>query len=209
MLSPDTEQSVYELVANGHAQELKDIINKTRGNLGNKYITPMDADGNFQEVKEGSLSEADLIANKAIEMIGSIEGILNNYDLIQSDEQIVQKAIRDQVIIENLNKAKPKDFTTVGLEGLVLKDYKDTRDKIVKIQSLITNLPESEENVEVKKRLQKELKQQVDKINDIQEGKYGIKYFRLAEAYLNKDIFAPLLNISKNQFAKEKYNEEY
>ena len=53
---------------------------------------------------------------------------LNSHNLIQSDEEIINKAVRDRITI-NMMKSSAPDKSSIGLEGLVLEDF-----KMVKIQ---------------------------------------------------------------------------
>lgn len=208
MLPPDTKKSIYELVAAGHKEDLIKMVNRERSKLGNKYITVMDENGNFQEVKPGDKSQADLIADKTIEMINVVDGILNSHDLIHSDEEIVSKAIMDHIIIKDL-KSAAVEGSEIGLEGLVLEDYKRKMVKIGSIQSEITKLEATEGNEKAIKAHKEELKIYVDGINNIMEGKEGSKYYRQALLYLKKDIHSPFLKISKTDFVKETYGVNY
>ena len=114
--------------------------------MGNKYITPLNPDGTIQEKTEtNGISQADLVADRAIEMINLIDGIINSHGLGKSDEEIINKAIRDKIIIDKLKKATPEG-SRIGLEGLVLEDYKTKMAKIVNLESKIKSLSINPEN---------------------------------------------------------------
>lgn len=208
MLAPETQKSLYELIAAGEKNEVINLINSRRASFGNKYITAINQDGSFQEVGENSISQADLIADKAIEMVNVIDGILNSHDLIHTDDEIINKAIMDKIIINDLKKTAPEG-STIGLEGLVLEDYKTKMARIVQTEAKIKSIEDKPENQKAIKSLKDSLKLYVQDVNDILEGKQGSKYFRQAMLYLNKDINSALLKISKNDFAKEKFNVNF
>ena len=208
MVSKDVQKSLYELVAGGHRDEIIDIINKNRQSLGNKYVTAPDMEGNFQESKDGNISQADLIADKAIEMVNVIDGILNSYDLIQSDEEIINKAILDKIIINDLKKTA-QEGKYVGIEGLILEDYKLKMSKLVELDSKIKNLKDTEEDKKAEKLYKDELKIYVKDVQDILEGKHGSKYFRQATLALNKAIHAPFIKISKADYVEKTYEVDY
>ncbi len=207
MMSTETQKSIYELVAGGHKDEVIKVINSSRTKLGNKYITVLGQDGTYGEAKDGT-SQADLIADKAIDMINIVDGILNSHDLIHSDDDIVNKAIMDKIIINDLKRAAPVG-KLIGLEGLVLEDYKEKMSRIVKLESAIKGLGESDENKGAKAAHQQELGIYINDINEILEGKQGSKYYRQALLYLNKDISSAFLKISRSDFAKEMYKVDY
>jgi len=208
MVSPDVQKSMYELVAGGHKDELINMINAKRSMLGNKYITVMDQDGHFQEASETNKSQADLIADKAIDMVNVIDGILNSNNLIHSDEEIVSKAIMDHIIINDMKKTI-QEGSSIGIEGLVLEDYKRKMLKIGELEATLKNLAETDENKDGIKRYKEELKLYVNDINDIMEGKKGHEYFGEASFYLNKKINSAFLKISKFDFTKETYKQNY
>lgn len=221
-LPPNIQKSVYELIAGGQKEEVIKTINKERKRLGNKYITPINEDGSFQEVSEdNAISQADLVADKAIDMVNIIDGIINNHDLGKSDEEIVNKAIRDKLIIDRLKAATPEG-KNIGLEGLVLEDYKNRMTKIINLQSQINSLqtpstvtPQAVAEAATKgtseavKTLQDELKINIDAVNEIMEGNVGPKYFRQATFYLDKKINKAFLHADKNSFSEATYGVKY
>ena len=216
-LPTDVQKSLYELVAGGQKADIIKEINKNRSRLGNQYLTPVNPDGTIQEKTEtNGISQADLVADRAIEMIDLIDGIINSHGLGKSDEEIINKAIRDKIIIDKLKKATPEG-SRIGLEGLVLEDYKTKMSKIVNLESKIRSLsinPENEEssvkaNESTIKSLKDELKLYVNDVNDILEGKYGSKYFLQASMYLNSKVHKPFIHANKNDYVKAKYKVNY
>jgi hypothetical protein len=208
ILPEATQKSLYELVAAGHKEELIKIINSNRNKLGNKSITVLNEDGSFKEAKEGQISQADLIADKAIGMVNLVDGILNSHDLIHTDDAIISKAIKDKIIIDMLVKATPEK-SMVGLEGLILQDYKSKMIEVAKLSATLKNTEDTAENKKLISETKSAIKEKVEIINNILEGKEGSNYFTKALFVLNKKTNSPFLNISKTDYTKEKYKVDY
>jgi hypothetical protein len=130
-ISEDTKKSVYELIGNGHKEDLIALIHSQKKKFGNSYLGKAKEDGTFEVAGEGVLSQADVIANTAVDMVNYIDGLMNSQDLGKSDEEVVKKAVRDMLIIKQLEDHK--EGANVGLEGLVLSDYKESLDKVISV----------------------------------------------------------------------------
>lgn len=207
-ISQPTRKSIYEIVAAGQKQDLIDVINKQKYKFGNKYLSAVQEEGNYLPSQETKISQADLIAEKAIGMIEVIDGIMNSHDLVRSDEEIVRKAIRDKIVINALEKTKPEG-KNIGLEGLILKDYKDSMAKIVDIETMIKNLETNEDNKEQIAIQKKQLKIHIDNINDILDGKKSMKYFDEINMYLNSKINKSFLLTDRNTYTRAKYKVDF
>ena len=212
-ISPETEKSIYELVADGKKDELIKMINKQKHTFGNSYLSSQkNEDGTYSPATNGQ-SQSDFIADIAIQRINEIDGIINGHGLATSDEEIVRKAIRDKIIIDDLEKARPKNddgtYKAVGLEGLILDDYKNNMSKIVKLELQIKGLGESGDNQEQIAKLSEELNIYKRNIEDITSGEIGNEYFDQMMMYLSKKVNAPYLNVDKQSFAKHQYNIDY
>ena len=215
-ISPLVQKDLYELVAAGHSKKLIEIVNKERKRLGNKFISPLNEDGSFKQADGNSISQADVIADRTIDMINMAEGILNSYGFIQSDEEIVRKAIRDKITIDKMRNATPNG-STIGLEGLALEDVKTKMVQIASLQSQITSLETNPENLaaavkgnpNVVENLKTELKLHVNDVNDILEGKSASKYFGKANLYLNKRVNKAFMNVDRASYAQSTYGVNY
>lgn len=212
-LSPETEKSIYELVADGKKDELIKMIKQQKHTFGNSYLSAeKNEDGTYTPATNGQ-SQSDFIAQKAIEMVEQIDGILNGQGLGKSDEEIVRKAIRDNIIISDLEKARPKredgTFKAVGLEGLILDDYKDNMSKITKLASQITELSKSDENKEQVSQLSSELSGYQKNIETIMEGENANEYFDQMLMHLNKKVNNAFLTVDKQSYAKHQYKVDY
>ena len=209
-LPQDTKLSLYELIADGKKDDLIKIVRKEKNKYGNKYITPFTDPENIKAVDENTgISQADLIEQKAIEMIEQLHGILNNEGLIQSDDEIVRKAIRDHIIISDLEKNRPEG-KMVGLEGLILEDYKTNMAKLVDSETKLAELLKSpEENNEAISRTKENSKLYRDRLNQILTGENAMKYFDKMLIYLNQDIMKTFIKADKATFAKTEYDVDY
>lgn len=211
-LQPDTRKEVYELIADGHKDELIAAINSQKGKYGNNYISLIKEDGTYDTTPDGLLSQADVISKKSIEMVELLDGILNSQDLKHTDSEIVQKAIRDSVIIKNLNNAKEKiGNKNVGLEGLILSDYKTKMHKILDITQKINELTgdEKTDNKENISLLEEERTIYKNEINGILKGEKAEEYFNEISFYLNKAISDNWIIVDKDTFSRHKYGKSY
>jgi len=114
-----TQKTLYESIAAGHKGELIEIIKKEAKKYGSGYLSTVQDSGVYTSTTGGGKSQSDLISEKAIEIIETIDGIINSQDLGHSDEEVVRKAIRDEITINNLAKTKPEG-SNIGIEGMIL-----------------------------------------------------------------------------------------
>lgn len=210
IVSKDTKHSVYKLVGNGQTQLLIDEINKQRKNLGNKYLTPYDLKGNAMPAEQG-MSQADVIADSAIKMIKNIDGIMNSKGLVLTDKEIIDKAMLDHIIIKDLEASKGEG--KIGIEGLVVDDFRKSSNRIMDIQLDIAKLsasPEEEKNnLSSLNLLKEESAFHESRINSILNGELAEKYYNEALFYLSKDISKDWLIIDKETFTYNKYGKDY
>ena len=206
----DVKQSLYQLIGNGQKDEAIAEINKQRKLLGNSYLSPVNIEGDPTPANKGK-SQADVIADTAINMINNIDGILNSQGLVHTNEEIIKKSLLDHIVIGELEKSKGDG--KVGIEGLILEDYTRNVSKIVDINTEIQNLSKSDEdkdkNKATIKQLTDESKLYKSNIDAILDGSNAEKYFGQATFFLSKQISQDWLSLDKNTFAKNKYNVEY
>lgn len=204
-IQEDTRKSLYELVASGYENDIISYLNKQRGKFGNSYISPVDINGVPVSSEQSGISQADVITDSAIEMVKRISGVLDTYNLKTTDDDILRRAILDDIVIKDLEKYRTEG-KNVGIEGLVLDEYKVSRDKIVNIGIEIKNAEEKGEDV---KFLKQELKIHTDKLNDILEGKNSGIYFDKMMLLLDKSIAEPFLSMDKQSYTKNTYDVDY
>lgn len=209
IINNDTKEDLYHFIANGQKDEIINIIASQKSKWGNSYIGPIKDDGTY-DVADGKtvLSQADIIAGRAIDIVNTIDGIINSQGLAHTDEEIVSKAIRDYMIIKDLNAFKGD--SRVGIEGMVLKDYKDNVAKIVDLTAKINSLSEkSDENKEIIKELSDERKIYKDNVNALLSGEKAEEYFKKSVFYLSKVVSEPWVAIDKETFTRVKYNKSF
>ena len=206
-LSPDTQKSVYELVANGHTDDLIDEINKQRSKLGNKYLAFTGPDGTITSAEAGK-SQADVVADTAIKMVKNLDGIFNSTGTAVSDVDIINKAFMDASVIADLKKSSGNG--KIGIEGVVLDDFKRISDKLVDLKSKIDKLSTTDEDKATNKlpidTLTAEYRDNEKKRDAILNGEDAEKYFTQANFYLSKNISKDWLVIDKDTFTKAKYD---
>jgi hypothetical protein len=204
-VQPDTKKSLYELVADGHENEIINYLEKNRRKLGNNFMSPiLDADGNALTTEDGK-TQADLITDSAIRMVKQISTILDANNLKHSENDIIKRAILDDTIIKDLEKHRVEG-KQVGIEGLILDDYKNL---LVKIGDLSNQVKNAEGEGKETKFLKQELKTYTEQINNILEGKNSGIYFDKMMILLNKNMFSDFLTMDKQSYSKNTYNINY
>lgn len=207
-LSQDTKESLYSLIANGHKEDIIQIIKSNKKSFGNNYIGKVQDDGTYGLVEDGTdISQADLIEREAINLINHVDNLINSQDLGHTDEEVVKKAIRDAIIIKSLNASKGEK--QVGIEGLILSDYLDNMTKINTLTEKINSFSDSEVNKEIVSRLTEERNIYKDNVNNILEGNYAEKYFKQILFYLTKNISENWVTIDKDTYSLNKYKKSY
>ena len=149
----------------------------------------MDENGNYLPASDQTLSQADLFSNKAIEIVEQLDRVLNSEGLNLSDDDVIVKAIRQQVIIDKINETK-KEGKYTGIEALVLHDFKNTALKIEEIKNKIESLkkmPNNEKQIAIE---QEKMQPLIEKRNRILSGENSSEYF-------TKTLFALSTNVNK------------
>lgn len=212
IVKPDVKKTIYQLVGNGEEGAMIEEINRQRKFFGNNFINKVTIEGDIiPTTDENSKSEADVIADNAIGIIKNISSILHMEGLVHTNEEIVKKAFIDQILIDNLLKAKGD--SKVGIEGLVLNDYTEAVDKIVKINSKIKELSATDAdkltNKESISQLKDEAKIYKKITDDILDGKSAQKYFDQAMFYLNKTLSGDFVTIDRETYSQAKYGKSF
>lgn len=205
-VSPETKSDIYELIADGNLNKMVDYIKSSKHKFGNSYVSTLKEDGTFDPASPTKMSQADLIANKAIEMLNYIDGLINSQDLGHSDEEVVAKALRDGLILKDLREFRGD--SKIGIEGLILRDYKKNLTKIVNLTAEINSVTGTEDkDKEAVKRLNEERNVYKANIDQILTGELAEKYFTNALLYftLAKEIAV----LDKNTFVKTTYGKNY
>ena len=145
-------------------------------------------------------------------MVQTIDGIINSSGLGHSDDEIIKKAIVDNILIKGFEKSK--EGGRMGIEGIILSDYKENMTKLVDINIKLGILSADAKEDPTKgkeeiKQYREEAKIYNDKINNILTGKNAESYFDQALFYLAKPISESWIAIDKNTYSKTKYGKEY
>ncbi len=208
-ISFDARQSVYEMIGNGQTDLLINEVNKLRKNLGNKYIAPFVVEGKTTATDKEGYSHADVVADITIAMIKDIDGLMNKEGLILSDEELIDKAMADYLIIRDLaGTISEKD--KLGIEGIIVEDFRKHAAALTELNAEIQKLSEDKEgNKEAIKQLQEKAEWHRSEVTDIKEGKRAQDYFDKINLYLQKDISKAFLAIDLASFTEARYNKEY
>lgn len=207
-ITPEIRKEVYELVANGHKAELIKEIKKQSKYLANNYLSYVDENGNYK-AKESGDSHADLVSQKAIEMVEYLDVTFNSEGLNLTDDEIINKAIRTQVFLSEYQK-NLEEGKYIGLEGLILDDFKNNAVKISEIKDRINELKKNEEkNAEQIKVEQENLKPYIAKRDLILSGDYGSEYFDRLAIALNPEIKELFGSLDRQTYVKTKYKVDF
>jgi hypothetical protein len=171
--------------------------------LGNDYITPIPGEYDNLASEKGH-SQADVIADVTINKIKLLDGIINSRGLAVTDEEIIKKTILDDLVIEDLRKARGDN--KIGIEGIILEDFKETAVKMVEI---VSKLKTVEEGSKEEKNLKEELSILEKKSSDILEGKKSMDYFNQISLFFNPSVAKDYIITDKITYTKEVYGKDY
>lgn len=200
-----TQTDVYNLIANGKAQDLIDDIDKRKSRFGSTDLSPVVTkidDFNSIYLPTSDISQADVIANEAKRYINQIQKIMYSENLTDSDEDLVKKSIVDQIYINDLKQS--------GVDRFVLSDMKEIGSRIVSLRTEIEELSKDpEKNKEKLSELNAELNQRREEYTEINTGLKSEYYHGLALFSLNQQLHKPYISLNVDQYVKTKYNKNY
>lgn len=206
-VSPEIRKSIYELVANGHKDDLIREVKKQAKYLTNDSLSYIDENGDYKPVIDGE-SQADLVTTKAIEMINALDHTFNSEGLNLTDNEIINKALRNQVILTELDNFK-SEGKHVGIEGLILDDFRNNALEISKIKDEIISLEKIEGTEEQIKAKKEQLRPLIKRRDDILSGDLGMEYFDQIAVLLNPEIKELFGSLDKETFVKAKYGKSF
>ena len=217
-MAKTTLYNMYDMIANGHKDDVIKAIKDLSPKLTNQYLSyvqDVDADvTNKSEAdflpKDGA-SQSDLVANVAIKMVEHLEGVLGSEGLILTDDQIINKAILAEIKIDALNKLK-KEGKHVGVEGLLLEDYKREAYKAAELKAVIMDYDKASEEVQSKSDInitKDQLKESLSNVKAILNGERNMKYFNMLTVALNPDIQRTFGALDRYNYIKSKYKVDY
>lgn len=207
-LSPEVYKSLAELVAAGHKDELIKAVKREAKYLGNNTLSYLQDEETDLYKPAEAVSQAQIIADKTIEIIEELDTLLNSEGLVLTDEDIIKKAIRTELVLQGLEKSKVEG-KHYGIEGLVIDDIRNASVEIAKIKAEIKSL-EGKDGAEEQIKVEKEkLKSYKDTVNSILSGEQSMNYFDQIINYLDPDIRQIFGSLDKNNYIKAKYKKDY
>ena len=210
VMSPELNQSIYEMVAGGHKDLLVDMIKKESKLLVDNNLSYLQEDGEF--LPGETISQSDLVAQKAIEIIDQLESVFLSEGLVMTDEEIVNKAIRDQIMITEFEKNQ-EEGSLLGLEAIALKDFKETALQITNVKNSIIELEKVQnqgKDVEAQIKNEKEkLKELTSKTNSILKGENAMHYFNQLSFALVDAISSKYGSFDRDTYLQTVYDKSY
>lgn len=201
-LPAEFKYDVYDYISRGHKDMLIKEVNRNRHLLGNKYITIPDINGEIKEALPG-LSQADVISDATIKMIEYVDTIMENEGLKISEDELIQKVIKDTFIVNDLREASKNGL---GIEGIIVEDFVDITNKLVdavaKFDALKTTENISKEALKVQEDYIKELRTKKDSILN---GDSSLEYMKQIGMYLSKAVSKNLITPDIQSFTLDRY----
>ena len=201
-----TELDLIKGIQNGEAEQYKELARQ----LGKRdnFVSPIPFNQNEEliEVSAGNeKTRGEVIADKVIQHIEYLQGLLGQYDANISGDELLSKVIRDYGVLQAIKES--------DINNLILDDFDNTIADLVQVrQELDTQLqeenPSETQKATIKKNeaKKKELEQKIESYLNGEQEEY---YMKAALAYLNPAIRDNLSNISIYQFAKVVTGKEW
>ena len=203
----NTEVDLIRAIQEGHADELKERareLGKIDSNVLAGEIKFGDSAVSISATDE-QVTRGDIIVQRVIDHIEYLQGVLNDYQLNLTGDDLFKKVIRDQQILPLIKDS--------GITNIVLDDFHNACERVVRLQEEIDTLQHREnltQEDETKLHdLEKQKKDVVEQLNEFLSGEAYEPYLKMSLAYLNPAIRDNLTNISLYQFAKAKYGKEF
>lgn len=198
-----TKADIYNIVSTGRTQELLKEIENKKSRFGNTKLSPVlskISDTESVYLPTEALSQADMIANNAIEYVKHVDKLINSESLGNSDEDLIKKSIIDQIYI--------KDITKSGVDKFILSDAKEIGLEIIELRDQIASLKEEESSTQLSE-LNSKLTLKRQQYTDLLTSKKSEYYHGLSLFVLNPNLHNAFINMTVDSFVKEKYNKNY
>lgn len=208
-IDPQTKQDIIHLVANNQTDlAIKTVLDlcshdsamtDTVINIGNTNVA-----GNNEQGR----SQSSVVADTVINYIKYLDSIINGKEFGVTDEELVDKVIREQSVVQMVKDAEIDQF--------ILQDYNKLLEDFSKKQSEYNQvLGEPESKDEAKeldrqtriKTKKKNLNEAEKKLQAFLDGENGEYYIKAATAYLSIRPYFSLLD--KYSYAKAVYGRDF
>lgn len=199
-LDLSTNYNLIQLVANGKSEELIAEINKQKASYGSTTLSPVSTDVDGKEVfltAEG-MTQADVIAKVAIEKVKHLEKMLNLENINETDESVIQKAIMDEVRINDMIAHKTDKF--------IISDFTELANDIYRYSTEMQN--EEKGSTASAKANEKYLKAKT-KMEELLKGEKSDYYHGLSLFTLNKNLNNAFVALTVEDYTKNATGKDF
>lgn len=203
MPKPETASVIHE-IANGNLEGLLKETEKYRKRFNNK-LSPVSTEIGDKELflpANGSTTQGDVVADTLTQVFKTLDGILNQENLKQTDDDLFKKALLNNISIPLLKDA--------GLDKIILKDFNSHIIDIVKLNSQLKDLDTKVDSSGIRKsELNSDLNQKRKEVQEILNGEKAGDYVEKSLFYLIKPINEAYSELDIDTFTKGKYKQDY
>ena len=211
-IEQETKYNVLQLVANGQAEDLYKEIDKQKSRFGSTDLSPVTTNVDGKQIylaKDGDsgMSQADVIANATKAYIQNADRILNLENIKEDDESVIRKAIVDDIRIADLKKN--------GTDSFVKSDFTQLIGDIVDLTTQLENVQTEKDDKSVNKNevgkgdIQSKLNEKRKLVEELLKGEKAEYYHKLSLFTLNKNLHAPFISLSVDDYVKDKYDKDF
>ena len=214
-ITPEVQKGLYHFVANGQGQELKDAAAREVKKMVNSNLSYLEVDGSFKPAEV--VSQSDLVLQKFNSMIDQISSVLGSENLLLTDEEVINRAIRNKIVmgrmdemVKEMSGYEESNDVNMGLEALALHDYKQSFNIVADLKNQLLELnKDPEKNKKRIKEIESQMKPHIEKVNSILAGEEGMKYFNQFAVMLNPEIKDVYGSLDKDTYTRAKYGVDY
>jgi hypothetical protein len=134
-----TEYGVLQGIADGHEQDMYDLLDSMVPSLGNNEMSPLltDVNGKKLYLTKEAISQSEALVAVTKQYIKHIADIMHADNLAKTDKEILQNAVRNQLNI--------RDLEASGVHRFILSDFKQKVSDIVALRTKIQGLQSEDE----------------------------------------------------------------
>lgn len=221
------DQEMATLIRNGHANELRNEVEKLKknGKIGSTTLSASKYEKNDKDeyvwltTENKSESQNDAIANAMLEKINALEAVINNNRIGLSDEQLFENMVLTEKRYKQYEKIAPltnyyQDFNNI-INDLIAAEL-DFKKASTTIEGTVNGTPRTDikltpEQEAVRQQQLLPLQQRVEdlrkKKDEFLAGDTSLEYTRKLNFLIDPMLHSQFLSIDQNQFFKEKYGD--